>query len=227
MSIIYDVWYDESMDIIARGAQYKVIDTHDGRVRKVLLTPAESREVVAGWYAEGEADAEELAVDYRQPALKAVQVVADLLRVHPKLAASLGNPVFEAEGTYTQDKARVLRGVFAEMSEAESRRLIDDCIELILRHWQYGLGECVFNFSVNNGLDEQGRMVLLDFGEITTSRDDVKRRIQSERWLRSFSYKQLPQSLQAYYRERMRERLTVAELHRTWRQAPTSGKLAI
>jgi hypothetical protein len=36
---------------IGRGVQYRVIDTNDGRVRKIPLTQEESRTVVTSWYA--------------------------------------------------------------------------------------------------------------------------------------------------------------------------------
>jgi len=214
------ICYDEAMDSIGKGAQYKVIDTHDGRVRKIPLTLEESREVIAGWYAPRPIPVELTVSKYRQQAILSANKVGDLLGEHPELRASFGNPAFETEGVYTQDKLMTLGQALRAASDTNARQLIDAYARLIVRHWRYGISERVFNCTVNNGVDEKGEIVLLDFGEITSNKDKVIRAIQAKRWLRSYSFREdMSPMLQAYYADAMAERLTIPVLESTWRKA--------
>jgi hypothetical protein len=205
------------MNIIAQGAQYKVVDTHDGRVRKIPLTALESRAVVESWYAPGEAPAEELAINYPELAIDSCRKVSELLHKYPELEYSFGNPDFEGEGTYTQDKAQTLGEALIEGSHSENRGLIDTYVDLILLHWKYGFSERVFNCTVNNGVDKAGRIVLLDFGEVTLDKQKVSSSIASKRWLQARSYKRdIPEQLKGYYDEVLTERLSLEALAKTW-----------
>lgn len=205
------------MDIINTGAQYKVIDLHNGRVRKVLLTHEESQAVVKSWYAPEVPPREELTPNYRKRALDACTNIQRLLDNHPELRPCFGNPTFELEGTYTQDKVRPVREVLKDVSVSRQKALVNQFIDLVLYLWQYGLSELVFNWTINNGVDEAGRIVLIDFGETTLHKKDVQTTINTKRWLRSFSYTDdLPETIQAYYAQKLAERLTLKALDETW-----------
>ncbi|HET7302753.1 MAG TPA: hypothetical protein VFI74_05490 [Candidatus Saccharimonadales bacterium] len=205
------------MTIIAQGAQYKVIDTHDGRVKKIPLTAAESRKVIAGWYAPNPAPRKDLAIDYRAQALDSCKKIRALLISHPELRPSFGNPAFEEAGIYTQDALQTLGAALEDSSKEQAKELIRGYLDLILLHWQYGLSEKVFNCTVNNALSHSGKVVLLDFGEVTFDKEEVLKSIISKRWLHSFSYKkQIPGNLKEYYAHCLSERLTPAVLNATW-----------
>ena len=209
------------MDVIGTGAQYKVVDMHDGSVRKIPLTREESLDVVKSWYAPAEAPESELAIDYPRLALGACRSVQTLVARHPALAGSLGNPVFEGNGAYSQDKVQTFGDALQHAgSLACGRQYIDQYINLMLFHWQYGLAERAFNCTVNNGVDARGDVILLDFGEVTGNKALVRRNISSERWLRSASYtRDIPQGLKAYYRQQFAGRLTMQALDATWKTA--------
>ncbi len=172
------------------------------------------------WYAPREAPKEELLADYRQAAVDASQYICNMILAHPELNYSFGNPIFENNGQYTQDKVLVLGDALRNCTLREGEDLIDNYIDLILLHWQYGLSERVFNFTANNGVDGQGRVILLDFGEITHNKEKISSRIAAERWLKSWSYKgDLPEQFKRYYQLRMKERLSNEVFEATWRTA--------
>lgn len=199
------------------GAQYKVVDTHDGRVRKLPLTPAESQAVVESWYAPAKAPAEDLATDYRQLALESCANVQTLLGRYPALRPSFGNPVFEGNGVYTQDKVPLLGEALAHSSLQDGKKLVDRFIELVLLHWNYGISERVFNCTINNGVARDNTIVLLDFGEITTDKQQVARAIAAQTWLHSMSYtRDLPRQLKTYYQHSLADRLTLQTLEAHW-----------
>jgi len=208
------------MNVIAQGAQYKVIDTHDGRVRKIPLTAQESQAVVKNWYMPGEAPAEELAINYPELAIDSYQKVRELLHRYPELEYSFGYPDFENGGVYTQDKVQTLAEALTESSPSENKELIDTYVNLVLFHWRYGLSERVFNCTVNNGVDKAGRMVLLDFGELTFDRQKVSSSIASKRWLQARSYtRDIPEQFKDYYDKTLTEQLSLQALAKTWRVA--------
>jgi hypothetical protein len=208
---------------IGRGAQYKIIDTQDGRVKKISLTREESRAVIAAWYAPNEIPDKELAIDYAELAIEANKRVRGLIHKYPAIAYTFANPIFEGEAVYTQDRVPTLGDILSEGSIVEGQKFIDSYIELILLHWRYGISERVFNSTVNNGVDSDGRVVLLDFGELTSDKDKITQGIYHQRWLQSISYKQLPESLKNHYSDAMNERLTTKTLVDTWASVLSSS----
>ncbi|HUC20152.1 MAG TPA: hypothetical protein VMR98_01495, partial [Candidatus Polarisedimenticolaceae bacterium] len=183
------------MDVIGRGVQYKVVNTHDGRVRKIPLTREEAEAVVAGWYAPNAAPAEAFSIDYHlaQRSCEGLQVI---LARHPALAPHLANPEFEEGAEYTQDYVRVFGDVLRRVTAEDGRKLLEQYAEQILLQWRYGFSETVFNPTVNSGVDRDGRIVLLDIGELNFNQAKVSQQIAAKRWLQAWSYTgDLPKSL--------------------------------
>ena len=202
---------------IGRGAQYVVTDNNDGRVRKVPLTPEESRRVVAGWYEPGAAPAEELEVDFLGATMAACAVVRRLVAQHPAVASSLGNPVFEEGGTYTQDKVQTLGARLEHVSDEEGTRLLARFADLVVEHWRWGFSDIVFNCVVNNGVAADGNVILIDFGELTDRKADVAARVSAQRWLSAWSYRRgLPSRFREPYRVLMADKLTLDVLNANW-----------
>lgn len=205
------------MDIIGMGAQYRVVDTHDGRVRKVPLTRGETQEVVKSWYKPHTPPAAMLAIDYPTLALESCRNIQTLLGSYPGLAVSFGNPIFEAGGIYTQDKVPTLGEALKQSSLTKGKQLINGFTNLVMHHWRYGLSERVFNCTINNGVDKHGQIILLDFGELTFDKEEVRAAVISKRWLHSFSLnKGIPEQLQGYYEKKLNKVFTLAVLDAIW-----------
>ena len=203
---------------LGRGAQYRVVDCGDRRVKKFPLSESESQAVVQSWYSPGLAPEEELNAQYHQKGVQASADVQDLLQRYPNLSGVFGNPIFEQGGVYTQDKVTPL-GIILQAEQANSTEIIDSYIDSIISLWHYGIAERVYNFTVNAGLSLTNSIVLFDFGEITTDRNKVERAIEQQRWLRSFSYRHdMPAALKPYYSQEMRERLTSKTLAAYWQK---------
>lgn len=178
------------MDILTRGAQYKVIDTLDGRVLKLPLTREESLDVIAGWFAPEEIPTEFLEVNYGQLAVDACALVGKLLEVCPEIRYTFANPAFGENGAYNQDKVEVLGNALLGCGQEEGGRLLDSYAELVLLHRRYGIADTSLNFTVNNGVDAEGRVVLIDFGEVVELGDGgVKANVAPEARLDTASYK--------------------------------------
>jgi hypothetical protein len=134
----------------------------------------------------------------------------------------LGNPTFGADTSYDQDIVIPLQKIFFAHDILDQKKLIDLYIKLIHRTWMFGFADSVFNFSKNNGINKNGMMVQMDFGELLLSHDDVARQIQEKRWMHSFSYSKIPtDEVREYYKKQMDEHVTLKKLDELWNACVT------
>ena len=207
------------MQLIGQGAQYNVFDTADGRVLKRPLTQVETFEVVKSWYDEGGVPHEKLTLDYTASAITACTTIRPRVEYSPQLSALLGHPQFARGAEYTQDKVRLVGELLATSSEADSRAIIDSYIQCIIDLWSFGLADRVYNPTINNGVNDEGHVILIDFGEVTFEKQTVAKRITKRRWLKAWSYNHdIPEHLREYYAEQMKARLTLDALEDVWGQ---------
>lgn len=126
------------------------------------------------------------------------------------------NPTFK-NGGYVQNKVITIKDYFATHSYDENKIIIDKYIKLIYQCWELHIHEEVFNFTVNNGVDKQGNIVLIDINETSRDKEKAQVCITSKRWLKSMSYLTLNPKLQEYYAEAMARGLTDEKLNQYWR----------
>lgn len=129
----------------------------------------------------------------------------------------LGNPQFLNGINYKQDKVVVFKELLKSHSEQEIQKYLDQYIDRIKELWTYGVHEKVFNFTINTGIDDSGRLILIDFNEISFDINYVRQKIQEKRWLKSWSYMCLPTSLKSYYSGKMDQEITMDNLKELWR----------
>jgi hypothetical protein len=127
----------------------------------------------------------------------------------------LANPVFK-NGGYIQDKVITIRDYFAMHDLGGNKKIIDKYVESIYQCWKYHIHEEVFNFTVNNGVDSNGNVVLIDFNETSRDKNAVKKCIENKRWLKSMSYLTLNPELKEYYAQAMEQGITEKRLKEYW-----------
>ncbi len=116
-----------------------------------------------------------------------------------------------------QDKVPVLGDVLRSSKDAHN--IVDKYIAAIRRGWEAGCHEMSFNFTVNNGMNEDGDVVITDIGELTFDKTVVLRQIESKFWKSSWTAGRLKKDICEYYFQRMDELVTRQELDRLWRDA--------
>jgi hypothetical protein len=85
--------------------------------------------------------------------------------------------------------------------------------------WGQGVGDTIYNFTINTGLDDEGNLVMIDFGEIVFSKPRIKSEVESSKWLDKWSYgEDLEGEIKSYFREKMEEEITVEKLEDKWRE---------
>lgn len=120
----------------------------------------------------------------------------------------LGNPVLKDGIDYEQDK-------IIKTSSTPFLECIHDTTDLIKTLWGFGIHESVYNFTINNGYND-GRLVLIDFNEVTFTIEDAIKDIENKVWLQRYSYTHLPKDKKPMYADLMEKEITVETLRKSW-----------
>ncbi len=118
-----------------------------------------------------------------------------------------------------QNKVRIVKTALEDKKNFEQKAgIIDDYTEFIHKCWRNGFHEETYNFTINNGYNSEGKMVLIDPGELCFTKEKVLKQIKNEKWLTQHSYtKDLSQSLQDYFKDKMREEVAEEKLDTYWK----------
>ena len=130
----------------------------------------------------------------------------------------LGNPlIHDGELFYLQDKVIPASVLLKRYSLEESKLFLRRYIYLIKYLWGFGIHEKIFNFHLNTGVDNRGRVILIDLGELSFDKDQVISDLKRKIWKRRSSYYHLAGSpLQQFYSDLVESELTVESLEDTW-----------
>ncbi|MFC1525404.1 hypothetical protein ACFL6X_01180 [Candidatus Latescibacterota bacterium] len=209
-------------DPIGAGGQYKIYDAGDGRVLKVPNTLEEAHRVHEGWSSSS--DSAEALATARQGLWFRDNNVPRLLRLvarYPDLSVTLGNPIPEADGSFTQDRVRMLSDVFENSDRSAILACFEGYADCIRACWRYGLHDYMCAFHSNNGLDGSGRVVFIDFGEVASFTPFVRQTVHDRGWSSRFDEKPwlkglIPEYLHSEYHRILGERLCADVLEAAW-----------
>ena len=144
----------------------------------------------------------------------------ELSKRYPEVYRFLCRPRFSWSGSYSQERVKTLEQVFAEQDHAANVRTLESYAAALLQEWRYGFFETEFDLTENSGLDSDGNIVLLDFGDVVLDKAAVARIIDKKTWLTDWSYTHdLPEDLRAPFAKAMARTLTPKNLEKHWRRA--------
>ncbi|MFA6524180.1 MAG: hypothetical protein WC264_02310 [Candidatus Paceibacterota bacterium] len=208
------------MKKIGEGWQYKVYDLENGRVlkkwRAILLQYffvyfQELRKKQSDPFRKTIVDVPRV----RRMGYDSVAYIKNNLLIIDKKI--IGNPVFLKKYDYEQDRITSLKEAFSKSSVEEIKRMLDSYVELIFATWRYGFSDAMYGFLNNNGLNKNGEVVQIDFGELLFSKDQVKKRILNKRWLLSHTFITFKESeIKTYYQNIMEKNMTLENLNKYW-----------
>lgn len=200
---------------IGKGYWYSVFDIGNDRVRKVEKSVYQK--IRDSYKQEG-----------RDPFVW-IQSLFKLLTKRQKISSQykyiennvdlsfLGSPKFLKGIDYEQDKTQTFGEMLNHANNVQAKELVDKYIESIRLSWEHGFADSVFNFTENSGVSKGGKVILLDFNEITLSKEDVLHSIKIKRWLKSWSASQINPELQSYYFEQMDRYITSEMVSKYWK----------
>lgn len=208
------------MKKIGGGVQYDVFDLGNGRVRKVKTSSFQKitrLHRIASKYK-----------IYRHPfrnirtALGIDKTTISALtglkeRVSKIDPALIGNPRIINDTDYEQDKVSPLGEKLLSSQFAESKTLVNEYIENIQSGWDYGFCDTVFNFMINAGVTQQGKVILIDLGELTYDESEVTELVITKHWKKHSSFNKLENiELKNYIRDRFDQEITLSNLDNRW-----------
>jgi hypothetical protein len=210
---------DERGLLIGVGAQYTLHDLGDGRVVKIPNSTDGTRCFVGGWSPHF--DATTAHCPNRETEYFREESVPHVLRLasrYQPLAVALGKPQVEPGNSFTQDKVSPLMHVIPTASPEDIQGYLNDLADLCLVCWLYGIHDRILNFGMNNGLDTEGRLVLVDFGETTFETWRVAKAVASRDWNSKALWveKFLPVEFHDSYFQTMNDRLSPQNFERFW-----------
>ncbi len=202
--------------IIGRGLEYTVYSMTNGRVRKRPNTVAEQNDVLLSWCIDGEKRRNKIIESINNLSEISVELVQEILaayRIHKSL---LGSPVFKKNGSYTQNKIVTLDAYFENHNISENEKVVDKYVEFVHHLWMAGMCDGTFKFLENNGINNEGDLVQLDFGEMIFTKEKVISLIESKKWLSQNFRFIADESLKLYIEERFEQELTLSKLEKFW-----------
>jgi hypothetical protein len=137
----------------------------------------------------------------------------------------IGNPSFVNKTNYEQDKVVLLMEYFESHNLEENKRIVDSYIDLIKTLLLHGVHDHVYKFKNSYGIDKNGKVICIDFNEMTFSKDEVITLAQEERWRTEAQFTKLKEGelkkyLAAKFKETL-ERDVINDLWNTSRNKPS------
>lgn len=206
------------MKYIGEGFYYQVYEYNAERVLKKPLSFFASAKKIYDFKRERE-DISRL--DALTSAFKAVKREKKELQTIKERISSLpgdlfANPQFMGRGlNYTQDKARIIEDTLQDDKVSET--IVDKYIELQKKLWSYGLHDTTFKIQPNYGVDKNGNVVCIDFGEFVFTKEQALASIAKKKWLTRGTYKKWADGpIKKYYTARMAEAMTSEAINKFW-----------
>jgi len=201
------------MHKIGSGLQYNVYDLCHGRVLKRRTSKLQKS---LFWLTRKRPDKIFKAVILGEE--KAYSTISVIKRnLHRIDSEIIGNPKIYEDLSYEQDLAIPLGNIFKTHNLARTKKIIDAYIENIFDCWRNGFSDIVWNFTLNSGLNNRDRLILMDIGELTFSKKHVSKMIRDKTWLTQWAYSSLKNGpLKKYIGNELNTSITVENLIHYW-----------
>ncbi len=215
------------MKKIGHGVQYDVYDIGNGRVKKIqtsFLQKIYRFHKIAPKYKIYSHPVHNIKTSIG--ASKQTRESIGALKEHlSSIDLSLvGNPTIQDDGSYEQDKVIPFGDILYSSDFSKQKELVDEYMNNLLGCWDYGFSDTPFNFMMNCGVTSEGEVVLIDLGELTWNKEEVKKLVESKHWQKRGSFNKLEDGeLKNYLREQFNEKITLSSLDTRWNSKNSSN----
>lgn len=208
---------------LGEGFYYKVYDLDGGRVFKKLQPYWFSFKKIYDYRRKaGDGVITSLLAAHRarnKEELRLRQIKEKMAVIPTYLFA---NPIFLSDLDYSQDKVTVVSEILAHGHEKAGKDIVDQYIDLQRTLWSYGVHDTTFKIQQNYGLDINGKLACLDFGEFVYTKEEAIKSLEGMRWQKRGSYKNWPNGVvKDYYTRKMETEITTKNLGSYWNKQAT------
>lgn len=116
----------------------------------------------------------------------------------------VGNPTVVNALDYEQDMVTPLHTLFDSVSAEETKSIIDAFVAFNIMLVERGLIDRSFNIAKNFGMDKEGRIVLMDLGELKSGRKSIEKSARKRMWTKHYVLDSIQNdTARTYFVERM------------------------
>ncbi len=206
---------------IGEGYYYSVYELSQTRVVKKQTGSKSKLIKLILWYAHNPVLLLKKISTLKQSATESILLSKKLAEI-ADLKEILGNPVFINDFEYQQDKAVPLESLSHSKDEKEFLLRVQEYIDANILLWRFGYGEIVYNFTLNAGISAvTDRVILLDFNELTRSKERLIEDIQTKKWSTQASMRGLKKwhpALQHKVQALLESAFTLETVEKTWKR---------
>ncbi len=217
------------MKKIGSGVQYNVWDMGNGKVKKIQTTFLQKiyrfHKIAPKYkiYSHLINNIKTSISAGKQTKESAEDLKKHLLNIDARL---LGNPIIQKDGNYEQDKVLQFGEKLNSCDFTEQKELINKYLDNLISCWDYAFSDTVFNFIINSGVTPEDKVILIDLGELTWNKNDVKKLVETKHWEKRSSFNKLDEGeLKDYIRKQFNEKVTVLNLDSHWNSKTSSNIL--
>ena len=139
----------------------------------------------------------------RETALSSVKKISD----NSLPVWMLANPKVLNDLDYEQDQGIAIRDYFQKVSFEDGKKIINSFVDFNKLLVANLLIDKSFNITKNFGIDKLGRVVLIDLGELYSSKAGIEQQIKKRIWHSPYVIKPIPTKLRPYFLEKMDDAL--------------------
>lgn len=191
------------------GLQYHVLQVDEDTVRKVPKNENEMVETIKSW-------------DSREESIESL--VEKGIRRRKKAVEKMKNSnlplqdLFAVKSIENRDVYQKKLTPVNESKDKDFENIIDDYIDLLHRLWSYGIGDTIYNFTLNNGYRDT-QIFQMDFGEVVFDKEKVRQAVEQEKWRDQWTFTSaLSSSERTIFSRKMSQRVNVEELNTVWQK---------
>lgn len=115
----------------------------------------------------------------------------------------MGNPKILNSLDYEQDKVIPLHEALSLYDDKQGKEIVDLFVEFNKALIQRSIIDKSFNITQNFALDRSGRVILMDLGELYSSKVAIEKQINNRAWAKHYVVNPLPINLRDYFVQRM------------------------
>lgn len=208
------------MNKIGSGVQYNAYDIGNNRIKKI---PTSFFEKVIRFhniakkyklYLHPLHNIKTCVLASKQTKESAENLLNNMASIDQRL---LGNPKINSDYSYEQDKVFIFGEKFNSYDISKQKALIDAYIENILSCFDYGFSDTNFNFMINSGVTEDGEVILIDLGELSWDKEEIRKLVISKNWEKKGSFNKLEDGeLKDYLRKELEQRVNIHSFENRW-----------
>lgn len=158
-----------------------------------------------------------IAISSNKENKKALEMMQEKMKDMPP--HFFAHPIFIKNSlNFTQDKVVILGDYLKQNKTEDNKKIIDKYIEFQKLLWSNGVHDAVYKFQPNYGVDKNGEIVCIDFGEFVFTKERTLESIKKEKWFSRPSYKNWEDNeIKKYYAEKMKDNMTPENIEKNWK----------